>query len=243
MKQSDLPARFPIPFADSAGASYIRTIPQAHQTPSTTDAPASLYDGFPPENFLPASSGGIPPSGADFNGLLNQITAAVRWLAAGGPAIFDATFSAAIGGYPKGAILTSTATADVQWISEVDDNTTDPDGASPANWSRFAPQTYSTDGAGNWKRVAPDGFVEMGGILSRPRTTEGSFTMTFPFGGFDTECLGITAMTRNTTSTNSGLTVVQEISLSPTVAQLYLQNHQTSIADMAGGFRWRAWGR
>lgn len=242
MQQSDLPTRFPIPFANNAGASYIRDIPQAAQTPTTSDAPASLYDGFPPVTFQPSGSGGIPPSGADFNGILNQITAGLRWLAAGGPAVFNSAFSTAIGGYPKGAVLTSTATAGVRWISTVENNTTDPDGTSPSGWSRLAPQTYDTDVSGNWKRVAPDGFVEMGGILSRPRTNEGSFTLTFPFGGFTTACLGVEAMVRNTTQSNNGHTSVQEVALYKASATLYLQNHQSSINDMAGGMRWRAWG-
>ena len=98
MQQSDLPARFPIPFGNSAGASYIRPIPTDPATPTGSDAPASLTEGFPPETFLPESSGGIPPNGKDFNGILNQITAGLRWLAAGGAAIFNSDFSTAIGG-------------------------------------------------------------------------------------------------------------------------------------------------
>ncbi|GGN49288.1 hypothetical protein GCM10011349_19770 [Novosphingobium indicum] len=241
MQQSDLPTRFPIPFANNAGASYIRDIPQAAQTPTTSDAPASLYDGFPPETFQPSGSGGIPPSGADFNGILNQITAGLRWLAAGGPAVYNSTFATSIGGYPKGAVLTSTVTAGVQWISTVENNTTDPDGASPSGWSRLAPQTYSTDVSGNWKRVAPDGFIEMGGILSPVRTTQGPFTVTFPFGGFPSQCLGIFGVFRNTTQSNHGNPTAQEISLSKTAATLYLQSHQDGNT-IGGGMRWRAWG-
>lgn len=242
MQQSDLPARFNIPFANNAGSSYIRQVPQAHQTPSTTDAPASLYDGFPPETFQPLASGGIPPSGADFNGLLNQITAALRWLAAGGPAVYNAGFSVAIGGYPKGSVLSSTETADLQWISTVENNVTDPDGPSSAGWSPIAATSIGTDISGNWRRVSSDGWVEMGGILTKPRSNVGPFTMTFPFGGFPNQCLGITAMVRNTTSDSDGSATVQEVSLTPLVANLYVQTHQTSIPDMAGGMRWRAWG-
>ena len=38
MNASDIPARFPVAFASSAGGSYIRAIPQAHVAASTTDA-------------------------------------------------------------------------------------------------------------------------------------------------------------------------------------------------------------
>lgn len=134
MQQSDLPTRFPIPFGSSAGASYIRTVPKDPVTPSGSDAPASLAEGFPPETFLPESSGGIPPNGKDFNGILNQITAAVRWLQAGGPALFNSSFAASIGGYPKGAVLLSASTPNTSYISTVDNNTTDPDGVGAAGW-------------------------------------------------------------------------------------------------------------
>jgi hypothetical protein len=48
MNQADHPRRFPIPFANSAGASYIRTVPKDAVTPTASDAPASLEEGFPP---------------------------------------------------------------------------------------------------------------------------------------------------------------------------------------------------
>lgn len=134
MNQTDLPARFPIPWANSAGGSYIRSIPTPSQTPTTTDAPASLTDGFRPENFNNLSAGGIPPNGADFNGILNWITRSVRWLQAGAPAIFDSAFCTAIGGYPKGAKLDSLTRPGIVWFNTADGNTTDPDGGSAANW-------------------------------------------------------------------------------------------------------------
>ena len=71
MKIANIPSKFAIPFASSAGAGYIRTIPQ---TPTGTAGQASLQQGFPPENFSPVSAGGVPPFGQDFNGLLNQVT-------------------------------------------------------------------------------------------------------------------------------------------------------------------------
>ncbi|KAA1174648.1 hypothetical protein FP026_29625, partial [Rhizobium tropici] len=73
MKASDIPVKFPIPFAASAGGGYIRAIPQASQIGITNGA-ASLTDGFPPLTFLPVGAGGTPPWGQDFNGILNEIT-------------------------------------------------------------------------------------------------------------------------------------------------------------------------
>lgn len=243
MNLADLPTRFNYAFAYSAAGSYIRTIPDAHQVPTGSDAPASLYDGFPPECFSPIGSGGIPPNGKDFNGILNRITAWNRWQAAGGPATYNSSFSTAIGGYPKGAILKSTATEGLLWMSVVDGNTTDPDGGSPANWKGFGPALTLTISAPNWKRVAADGFIEMGGVLNPvPRSTEGGFTLTFPFSGFPTACLGFYGVPINSASQTSGLTTFQEVSLSTTVASLFAQNHQTNLDDIAGGMRWKAWG-
>ena len=153
MQTTDLPTRFPIPFANGAGGSYIRPIPTAHVAASGSDAPASLYDGFPPETFTPVSSGGVPPNGKDFNGLFNQITAWARWQAAGAPSYYDAAFSTAINGYPKGSRLTSTADASILWVSTADNNTTNPDGGSPTNWAKFGTIT------GNF--VIPKGHFDM----------------------------------------------------------------------------------
>ena len=60
MLASAIPIKFPIPFGNSAGGGYIRPIPQASQIGIANGA-ASLTDGFPPLNFLPLGSGGVPP--------------------------------------------------------------------------------------------------------------------------------------------------------------------------------------
>lgn len=130
MKLSDIPTKFPIPFANNAGVGFITPIPQAAQT----GGHASLFDGFPPDNFIPVGAGGIPPWGDDVNGILNQVSAWSRWASAGGAIVFDATFSAAIGGYPNGAVVQSAVIQGLQWINLSDDNTTDPD-AGGAGWA------------------------------------------------------------------------------------------------------------
>lgn len=191
MQQSDVPLRFPIPFGASAGSSYIRTIPRDPVAPTGIDAPASLTEGFPPECFLPESSGGIPPNGKDFNGILNQITAMCRWLAAGGPAIFNSEFAAAIGGYPKGARLTSTVTAGLEWISTVENNLTNPDSGSAANWAPIVLQSAFTGGN---QSLSPTGFQKLpGGLIVQwgagTAPNNGTASVNFPIT-FPTYCIG-----------------------------------------------------
>jgi hypothetical protein len=135
MQRSQVPSKFNIGFASSAGAGFIRAIPQV---PTGTPGQASLQVGFPPENFSPVASGGTPPFGQDFNGLLNQITLWNQWQAASGLVPYDATFQTAIGGYPNGAIVGSLVTTGVVWESIVDNNLTNPD-AGGAGWITLSP--------------------------------------------------------------------------------------------------------
>jgi len=94
------------PFAESAGAGYKRTVPDASQI-SITPGAASYTDGFPPLNFLDPSAGGVPPSGQDMNGVLNALSSHTAFQGEGGQYRFDAALSTAIGGYPVGVVLQS----------------------------------------------------------------------------------------------------------------------------------------
>lgn len=132
MQLSGLPARFNIPWGASAGSSYIRVPPQPSQIGVTPGA-ASLTDGFPPICFLPIGGGGVAPFGQDFNGILNWLTESLQWEQAGAAWGYDATFSTTIGGYPKAALIPSAATLGQYWLSEVDNNTSNPD-TGGANW-------------------------------------------------------------------------------------------------------------
>ena len=136
MLLSSIPAKFPIPWGNSAGGPYIRPIPVASQQAITPGA-ASLTDGFPPLNFSPVAAGGIPPFGQDFNGILNEATAWLQWVQAGGSVpYFDATFATQIGGYPQGAFLQATSGFGAFWISNVDNNINNPD-TTGINWTAF----------------------------------------------------------------------------------------------------------
>lgn len=133
MLASSIPAKFPIPFASGAGGSFVRPIPVASQI-LTNPGFASLTDGFPPLNFTPIGAGGVPPYGADMNGILFETTSWSQWYQAGGPIAYDATFSGQIGGYGAGAVIQSAIVPGKQWLSAADNNTTNPD-AFGAGWS------------------------------------------------------------------------------------------------------------
>ena len=146
MQSSDVPSRFPIPFGNAAGGSYIRTIPEASQI-GIQDGAASLTDGFPPLNFTPVGAGGVPPFGQDFNGLMKQVTQWSRWQAAGNATPWDSAFSTAIGGYPKGAVVVGTSGG--LWLSEVENNTTNPN-TGGAGWAQLATVLAVQSGASNF---------------------------------------------------------------------------------------------
>ena len=99
MDQSSAPSKLTIPFANAGGKNTIPTASQIGITPGA----ASYADGFPPLTRTPLAAGGTPPSGLDMNGILYDLSAAARWALIEGGLPFDATFAAAIGGYPRGA--------------------------------------------------------------------------------------------------------------------------------------------
>lgn len=132
MLLSNAPSKIVVPFASTGTKN---TIPVPSQIGVTAGA-ASYTDGFPPLTMTPVSSGGIPPFGADFNGILNAVTAIQLWQSGGGQFSYDATWSSDNGGYPKGAMLLK-GTGSGYWVCTADNNTTNPDGGSPANWVDF----------------------------------------------------------------------------------------------------------
>ncbi|MHC0506496.1 pyocin knob domain-containing protein [Achromobacter aegrifaciens] len=129
MQASNAPIKSAVPFAESGTKN---TIPVASQIGVTPGA-ASFADGFPPLTMTPLAAGGVPPYGADFNGILNFLSTAIRWSQAGANYRFDAAFSAAVGGYPKGAILAASSGTGSRWLNLMEDNTADPD-AGGGGW-------------------------------------------------------------------------------------------------------------
>lgn len=178
MNSSDIPARIPIPFANNAGGGFVRTIPTAH---SATPGAASFFDGFPPECFLPPLAGGIPPFGQDFNGILKQTTAGMRWLQSGGLPTYDATHSSNIGGYANTAVLIS-ADRTHFWVSTVDNNTSNPD-TGGANWIVMTPGSYP------WASItgAPT-FVLLAAFTGSNQSLGSNGYQKWPGGRIDQEC-------------------------------------------------------
>lgn len=130
MKLNDKPRQLAVPFASTGDKNNIPD----KATQQTKESGNAAYDsGFPPVTMTPISAGGIPPHGKDFNGLMHDITAAIRYVQAGGLYTYNADFAGAIGGYAKDAILAGVATTAV-WLNTIDDNLTDPEGADSAGW-------------------------------------------------------------------------------------------------------------
>lgn len=151
MQFSNIPPKVPLPFANSGTKN---TIPVPSQEGITPGA-ASLTTGFPPLTFTPVVSGGVPPFGADFNGILNLITAIQQWQSAGGFFTYDSAFATEIGGYPLGAVLLK-ATGIGLWQSTVDSNMSDPD-TGGSNWLSFNPTAVTTTYTANYLVVAGGG--------------------------------------------------------------------------------------
>lgn len=122
------PSKISVPFADSG---LKNSIPQ---NSNNTTGKAGFDKGFPERTMLPKTSGGIPPSGMDFNGILYDITSAVRYMQAGGRPTYDAAFAAAIGGYPKGSVVLGDDGVTV-YSNRIDSNSNNPN-AGGAGWGR-----------------------------------------------------------------------------------------------------------
>lgn len=130
MKLNDKPRQLAVPFASTGDKNNIPD----KATQQTKESGNAAYDsGFPPVTMTPISAGGIPPHGKDFNGLMHDITAAIRYVQAGGLYTYNAGFAGAIGGYAKDAILAGVSTTAV-WLNTIDDNLTDPEGTDSAGW-------------------------------------------------------------------------------------------------------------
>lgn len=161
MSQSSVPPKFPIPWGNSAGSAYVRSIPTPSQI-GIQNCAASLTDGFPPLTFVPSSAGGCPPFGQDFNGILKQVTQWNQWVQAGGPVFYDSAFASAIGGYPSGAKVASAVVPGNAWMSTADNNATNPD-AGGANWVQDPGQIQTGTPVAALTTVIPAGQVSANG--------------------------------------------------------------------------------
>lgn len=128
---------------------------------------AGFDQGFSAINMTAKEAGGIPPFGQDFNGIFYEVTNILRYMQAGGQPTFDAAMAAAIGGYPKGAMVLGSDGVTL-WQSKVDSNSTDPN-TDPSDWGTF-------DIGLKEDLAAPNGSINVGfqqaGVGAVPRTAE-----------------------------------------------------------------------
>lgn len=179
MQASQSPTLVPLAFAANGTKN---TIPEASQIGITPGA-ASLNDGFPPLTFTPIAAGGVPPAGADFNGILYLITQSIRWQHAGGQYGYNSAFAndTNVGGYPRGAMLLRGDLTGL-WLNQTDNNTANPD-TGGANWVSFSPfgsatQTFNVANATAQTHALPLRQAT-GRLLNVQKwTTHGTFTYT-----------------------------------------------------------------
>lgn len=109
------PDEITIPFADSGTKTAI--------TNTSSATVPSFPDGWPAVFSNPLGSGGLAPTRAYENGIINMLTQHLRFINAGGKPVFDSSLSTAIGGYPVGVILQDNA-GENEYINILDGNTT-----------------------------------------------------------------------------------------------------------------------
>ncbi|WP_437614461.1 gp53-like domain-containing protein [Erwinia sp. V71] len=123
MNRTDSPKKQAVPFGvNGQREDLLATTPAGDNT-------ASYDAGFPPVTMILKAAGGLPPKGQDMNQILYELSSLARWSSAGALNTFDATFSTAIGGYPKGAVLLNDAGTNI-FISTVEANTNNPNSSS-----------------------------------------------------------------------------------------------------------------
>ena len=162
MTRAGAPAKFQIPWGNSAGNAYITyPIPQSSQI-GIKNCAASLTDGEPPLTMQSASSGGCAPFGQDLNGIFKQITQWNQQTQMGAVPAYDSAFSSSIGGYPEGTILSQASAPECFWVSQADNNTSDPD-TGGANWTSTCPgggiASAASTGSANAQVVSATPFI------------------------------------------------------------------------------------
>jgi hypothetical protein len=265
MQSKNIQTKIPLPFAYAAGGSYIESIPTASQI-GITAGRASLHDGFPPLTFQAISLGGVPPLGADFNGILNEITSITQWQQAGGMFAYDASFSSTIGGYPKGAVLQK-ANLSGMWLSTVENNITNPD-TGGAGWISANVQSFNTrtgavtltsadvTTALTYTPVNPNEFPNSlttngyqklpGGLIIQwgsTGTSSGTTTVTFPIP-FLIGAASVTATISSASSTGS-FGVIETGNITTTTCTFWSAQFGTASTGPANGsysFKWMAIG-
>ena len=126
------PVLIPQPFATNGSKNNIQNTRQTGQDPED----ATWSDGFPNVTMQPIESGGLPPKGMDFNGILNALSATIVHMQKGNLFYFDKAYCDAFGGYQKGAILQADDGTKI-YVSVADKNTNNPN-QNPKYWEVIA---------------------------------------------------------------------------------------------------------
>ena len=125
-------------FGASADPTTI-TLPVPNTTPGPSAPNRASFDtAFPAICFQPITSGGKPPSGKDFNGVLYMLSQYALSMQAGQAILeYDATTQTEIGGYATNALLAKNGGFGF-WLNFTPGNMTDPD-TGGAGWSSLTP--------------------------------------------------------------------------------------------------------
>ncbi|WP_367481913.1 hypothetical protein ABX022_10065 [Snodgrassella alvi] len=126
------PVLIPQAFAANGSKNNIQNTRQPGQDPED----ATWSDGFPNVTMQPIESGGLPPKGMDFNGILNALSATIVHMQKGNLFYFDKAYCDAFDGYQKGAVLLADDCTKV-FISVADKNTNNPN-QNPQYWEVIA---------------------------------------------------------------------------------------------------------
>jgi hypothetical protein len=166
------------PFGFDADPAFI-TVPIPVSPPG--DPRASYELGFPPVTFSPEVSGGLPPDGRDFNGILNTVTAHCAYINAGQPYVFDTAVPAALTGYGVGAQL-GMADGSGFWFNLTANNAANPDTStiSANGWTAGYAYGFTTISALTGGTVTLTNLQHRRGTIVLSGTLTSNLQLVFP---------------------------------------------------------------
>lgn len=160
------PIFIPAPFArDSA---YKNTIQKTRQSGQDQED-FTWTDGAPLITMTPKDNGGLAPKGQDFNGVLNAVSENTVFVQNGNRYKWSSDVVSNYGGYESGAIIQSDDNTK-EFISLINNNTSNPNVSLGSNWSIYAGQgsvpTASSTIAGVTKVLNNLNSTDTGSALS-----------------------------------------------------------------------------
>lgn len=132
-----MPKPLTIPFARDALSQFINEIPDTPQSGADPRL-ASWSEGFGPITMQPLTSGGKPPEGPDFNGILSALSEHIVYQNGGGIYTFSQEYVDKTGGYDKDSVLIGDD-GSALWVSLSDNNTENFNTATPpTEWIKIS---------------------------------------------------------------------------------------------------------